>query len=114
MKQINHPEFYEVDLPRLERELGSGERLAELLACLDRAIEEIKAAPPSGSMLERTLDSYRKKKFHSVLRPPHGMRTDYRLIYRCDGDLLLILGVGKRNPGQPNDIYTILNSRTPI
>lgn len=116
MKRINHPEFFNVDLPRIEKELDSEERLTEFLYCFDTAVLEIKIAPSDGTQLERLLAMYRKKKFHSVRRPPNGERADYRLIYRYDvtADTLFVLGAAKRMPGQSDDIYAILNARKPI
>lgn len=55
-------------------------------------------------------------KFHSAWSPPPGMRADYRLVYRCDTkrDELIVLGIGKRIPGEPDDIYSLLSMRTSI
>lgn len=116
MKRINHPEFFDGDLPRIEKELGSEEQLVEFLHCFDKAILEIEVDPSGGASLERSLAVYRKKKFHSVRRPPQGTRADYRLIYRYEvtTDTLFVLGTGKRMPGQSDDVYAILNARTPI
>ncbi len=116
MRRIHHPEFFAVDLPRIEKELDSAERLAEFLYCFDKAILEIKFDPADGAPLKMSLAVYRKKKFHAVRRPPHEMRADYRLIYRYEAitDTLFVLGAGKRKPGQSDDIYAILNARTPI
>lgn len=55
MRWIYHPEFFDVDLPRIEKELGSEERLAEFLYCFDKAILEIKVDPADGAPLKRSL-----------------------------------------------------------
>lgn len=61
MKRINHPEFFDGDLPRIEKELGSEEQLVEFLHCFDKAILEIEVDPSGGASLERSLAVYRKK-----------------------------------------------------
>ncbi len=91
MKQVFHEDFLGEDIPRIGN-------------------------PPNGAPLGRSLALYRKKIFHSVLSPLRGMRADYRLVYRCDfeKDELIVLGVGRRIPGHPDDIYSILAVRSPI
>ncbi|MHB1628556.1 MAG: type II toxin-antitoxin system RelE/ParE family toxin [Bacilli bacterium] len=115
MKQIFHDDFLGEDIPRILEEIGDS-TFKEFSKCLDKTFAEIESNPPNGAPLERSLALYRKKKFHSVLSPSRGMRADYRLVYRCDFEIdeLVVLGVGRRNPGQLNDIYTILNTRSPI
>lgn len=112
MKRIHHPEVFDVDIPRIEKELDSAERLAEFLYCYDKAILEIKVVPSDGAPLKRSLAVYRKKKFHTVRRPPHEVRADYRLIYRYEAatDTLFVLGLASVNRANP----AILNARTPI
>ena len=115
MKQIFHDDFLGEDIPRILEEIGYS-AFKEFSKCLDKTFAEIESNPPNGAPLERSLALYRKKKFHSVLSPSRGMRADYRLVYRCDFEIdeLVVLGVGKRMPGHPEDIYTILDVRAPI
>lgn len=115
MKQIFHDDFLEEDIPRILEEIGDS-AFKEFFKCLDKTFAEIESNPLNGVPLERSLALYRKKKFHSVLSPVRGMRADYRVAYRCDfeRDELIVLGVGRRIPGQPNDIYAILNTRSPV
>ncbi|MHB1682967.1 MAG: hypothetical protein ACYCYO_09135 [Bacilli bacterium] len=58
MRRIHHPEFFDVDLPRIEKELDNEERLAEFLYCFDKAILEIKVDPSDGAPLNRSLDRH--------------------------------------------------------
>lgn len=115
MNHIFHDDFLWKDIPRIQQEMGEAE-FDEFTKCLDKAFEEIERNLPDGAPLERSLAAYRKKKFHSLRRPPQGMRADYRLVYRCDLERndLILLGVGKRKPGKPDDVYAIITQRTPI
>jgi len=119
MNRIDHRDFFDIDLPRLEAEFGDEEKFVEFLASLDKAVQEIMNAPADeGAPLTRSPlgSTYRKKKFHFMLRSPQGIKTDMRLVYRWDinTNTLHVLGVGKRRPYQSNDIYEILNPRSPI
>jgi mRNA-degrading endonuclease RelE of RelBE toxin-antitoxin system len=118
MNQLDHPDLYSVDLPRLESEFGDEQKFEEFLAAFDKTILQIKKDPASeGAPLTRPpLATYRKKKFHSQLKPPQGDKADMRLLYRFDpvNNTLYVLGVGKRRPYQSNDIYALLNIRSPI
>ncbi|MCL6626295.1 hypothetical protein [Alicyclobacillus shizuokensis] len=119
MNRIDHQAFFDTDLPRIEEEMGDDAKFAEFLECLDKAIDEIMRDPANeGAPLQRPplAPTYRKKKFHSVRRPPRGQKADMRLVYRCDltANTLYVFGVGKRRPYQDNDIYALLNPRSPI
>jgi len=118
MSRIDHPDFFDVDLSRIEEEIGDNARFEEFLVCLDKSVLEIMKNPAhEGAPLTRPpLATYRKKRFHSMLRPPQGLSADMRLVYRCDlsTDTLHVLGVGKRHPYQKDDIYALLNTRSPI
>ncbi|CAB3396047.1 type II toxin-antitoxin system RelE family toxin [Kyrpidia spormannii] len=115
MKRLDHPDFFDVDLPRIEAEMGGEARFEEFLACLDKAILEIMKNPGAqGAQLVRPpLSAYRKKKFNSTRKPPKGVGADFRLIYRYDAetDTLYVLGVGRRKPRDLDDVYRILNER---
>ncbi len=118
MRRVDHPEFYSRDLPRLEEEFGNRVAFVECLEAFDKAIREITRNPQEeGAPLERSpLTTYRKKKFHSQLRPSQGAKADMRIVYRVDieKDTLYVLGLGKRRPLDPDDIYAILNIRSHI
>ncbi|HHY66479.1 MAG TPA: hypothetical protein GX517_04660 [Alicyclobacillus sp.] len=115
MKRLDHPDFFDVDLPRIEAEMDDDARFEEFLACLDKAILEIMKNPEAeGAPLTRPpLSAYRKKKFHSVRKPPKSTSADFRLVYRYDAetDTLYVLGVGRRKPRDLDDVYRILNIR---
>lgn len=112
MKHIIHPDLLALDLPRIEQEMNDPSAFAEFSKCLDKAIKEIERDPINeGAPLERPpLRNYRKKKFHSLLKPPQKQSADMRLVFRYDveADELFLLGVGKRKSYQPNDVYAIL------
>lgn len=118
MKRVDHPALFDADLPRIEAEIVDYVQFEELLACLDKAVVEIQRDPVSeGAPLTRPpLSTYRKKKFHSMLSPPQGMKADMRLVYRCDltTNTLFILGVGQRKLRDPDDVYRVLHERSPI
>lgn len=118
MNRIDHPDFFDVDLPALEAEFGDDGKFTEFLTLLDKAVFEVMKDPANeGASLTRApLAEYRKKKFHSMLRPPKGLSADMRLVYRCDRaqNTLYVLGVGHRHRFQSNDIYARLNTRSPI
>lgn len=116
MKQVFHQSFLTQDIPRI-REGMTEIQFAEFSRCVDKALSQITKNPPDGAPLERVpLDVYRKKKFHSVINPPQQIKADMRLIYRCDvpRNIILVFGVGKRKPHEPDDIYEILNQRDRI
>lgn len=119
MNRVDHQYFFDVDLPRIEGEFGDDMVFDEFLDCLDKAVHEIMKDPANeGASLTRPplAPTYRKKKFHSMRRPPQGKKADMRLVYRCDiaTNTLYVFGVGKRLPYKVDDIYEILNPRTPI
>lgn len=93
------PDFFDVDLPRIEAEMGDGARFEEFLACLDKAILEItRNSHAEGSPLVRPpLSAYRKKKFHSVRKPPKGVSTDFRLVFRYESE----------TEGRPKDKWSL-------
>lgn len=99
MKRVDHPALFDAALPRIEAEIVDNVQFEEFLACLDKAVVEIQRNPVNeGAPLTRPpLSAYRKKKFHSILRPAQGMKTDMRLVYRCDltTNTLFVLGVGQ-------------------
>ena len=115
MKRISHPDFFSIDLPRLEEQLGDEARFTECIRCLDQALLELSRDPlhEGVALALPPLTEYRKKKFHSVLRPASGSRADMRLIYRYDSklDTLYVLGVGKRTPREADDVHHLLNTR---
>lgn len=119
MNRIDHRGFFDTDLPRIEEEIGDDAKFDEFIDCLDQAIREIMNDPANeGAPLTRPplAPTYRKKKFHSMRRPPQGQKADMRLVYRCDlsANTLYVFGVGKRRPYQAGDIYVLLNPRRPI
>ncbi|RIV17187.1 hypothetical protein D2Q93_15815 [Alicyclobacillaceae bacterium I2511] len=119
MRRVDHEKFFDMDLPRIESEFQNEERFVEFLFCLDKAIHEIMRDPANeGAPLVRPplAPTYRKKKFHSVLTPKHGVKADMRLVYRYDTehDVLYVFGVGIRKPHASEDVYEILNPRDQI
>jgi hypothetical protein len=80
------------------------------------AKEEMIQAKQFRSLSQKALEPYRKKKFHSILQPPQGVKTDMRLVYRCDLQInrMYVLGVGKRKLREIDDVYEILSERDPI
>lgn len=103
MNRFNHQDFFDVDLPKIESDIANDKQFEEFLACLDKAIIEITKNPTNEEVpLKRPplAPTYRKKKFHSLLKPPKGMKADMRLVFRCNlsKNTLYIFGVGKRRP----------------
>ena len=88
MNIIFHPEVMSVDLPRIEQEMNDASAFAEFMMCVDRAIIEMAKRPVDNGapLLFPPLQDYRKKKFHSKLKPHKNISADMRLIYRCDCD----------------------------
>lgn len=118
MNHIIHPYLFSVDFPLIEQELADLIAFKEFALCLDKAIKEIERYPANeGSPLRRPpLQKYRKKKFHSILKPPVSLRADMRLIFRYDStnDELLLLGIGRRKPRQSDDVYKLMSKRPQI
>lgn len=112
MKEVYHPDFIKLDIPRLKAIFTQPE-YEELMFCLEKAITDIKRRPSlEGKKLEYPpLEHFKKKKFHSTRRPARKNKPNMRLIFRIDGDELLLLGLGIRRQQQVDDIYQLLKPR---
>lgn len=108
-----HRAVLEVDLPKLARLYGDPQAWAAIRRQIDKALNEILRSPAGrGAPLKRPpLAGWRKYKFHSERRPAPYARPDMRIIYRVQGQEIQVLAVGRRLPGQPDDVYAVGASR---
>lgn len=85
---IYHPDILKYDLPRMPQNIREA---------IKRAIEErlIKDPIASGKPLRQSLKGHRKLRI-----------GDYRVIYRIQGKLIIVLKIGHRN-----DVYTKVFTR---
>ena len=111
-KVIFHPSIASEDLPKLNRQFP--DRGPRILRQIHLAINAIIAGigVPQSDMQPPYKGWYRKK-FFSSTRPSLGSRADLRLIYQFSGDHseLRILAIGRRLPGDPDDVYAVYATR---
>ncbi|MHB9145060.1 MAG: type II toxin-antitoxin system RelE family toxin [Symbiobacteriia bacterium] len=107
-KVIFHPAIASEDLPKLHRQFP--DRGRQILRQIHAAISEIIAGigVPQSDM-EPPYKGWYRKKFLSSTRPSLGSRADLRLIYQFSDDHseLRVLAVGRRLPGDPDDVYAV-------
>lgn len=110
-----HPKVLSEDVPRLVQEFPHEQAYDEVVLSLRRALLLIARAPLIAGAECRypPLLGWRKEKFHSVLKPPAGMRADMRIIFRPkpggSSNEFQVRAIGKRRLRHPLDIYECAN-----
>ena len=94
-----------VDIPRLTREFPDPSRFAEAQQCLARAVESIASHPEWGKELQGKLSGWLSYAWPSASEPDWDPWPDMRLVYRVEQGRLVILAIGRRKPGEPDDVY---------
>ncbi|BAS28192.1 hypothetical protein [Limnochorda pilosa] len=100
-----------VDLLRLKTFFPEPDAFQQMRTNLESATERVCHDPSAGKDLRGRLDGWRSLAWASSSTPNWDPWPDMRLVYRFRDGVVRIFAVGKRAPGDVNDVYSIAAER---